>query len=269
MPPFDVYDAFDRDAKLPDQLSSAKWAKAGAPVSTGESAGKALTVALVKLEQLYKKVNTADLRPPKGKVFASLEELEQAEKNAKSAYRSTVVPLISQAIEVKKQAQALAKVCQANAKLKVVTGQLVEMGKQAEQVADDLKDLGMIFKPFDDARKLLVKATDHLRKTLSPHLSALGKGLDACLKAPTREGWDKLCMQPCKAIHNTIKNTPQLKEEFWSVWKVHDGDSFSHALQVAEKSGAKDPRNKQKIAEIITRMCRDLKKEVARLEDVI
>jgi hypothetical protein len=81
MPPFDVYDAFDRDGKLPDALSAAKWLKNGAPVSTVD-AGKTLTQALVKLELLYKKVNTGDLRPAKGKTFESLDDLESAEKQA-------------------------------------------------------------------------------------------------------------------------------------------------------------------------------------------
>jgi hypothetical protein len=266
MPPFDVYDAFDRDGKLPDELSSAKWLKNGAPVSTVD-AGKTLTQALVKLEALYKKVNTGDLRPAKGKVFESLDDLESAEKQAKSAYRSTVVPLVSQVIEVRKQALAVSKLCQANARVpKAIAVLAVEMAKAADQVADDLKDLSTIFKPFDEARKGLVKGAGQLRKTLGPHLQALGKGLDQCLKTPSREVWDRLCRLPCKAVHNTVKNTPQLKDEFWAVWKVHDGDSFSHALQVAEKSASKDPKAKQKLEEIITRMCKDLKKEAAQLD---
>lgn len=268
-PPFSVFDAFDKDAKLPDDLTSAKWLKMGAPVSATDQ-GKALNNALLKLEALYKKVDVRELRPQnKGKPFESLSELEAAEKAAKSAYRSDVVPLVSQAIEVRKQAQALAKICQSNPKVpRQVTSWLVQMGKHADEVADDLKDLGAIFRPFDEGRKLLVKATDHVRKLIGPHLQNLKKGLDFCLRNPTREAWDKTCKGPCNAVHNAIKNTPQLKDEFWSVWKVHDGDSFSHALQMAEKS-ARDEKAKQKIRDVIEKMCKDLKKEALRVEGFI
>src|SRR5690606_20313808 len=151
---------------------------------------------------------------------------------AKSAYRSDVVPLVSQALEVRKQAQALAKLCQSNSKVpRQVTAWLVQMAKHADEVTDDLKDLNAIFKPFDEGRKSLVKASDHVRKLIVPHLQNLKKGLDVCQRTPTREAWDKACKGPCNAVHNAIKNTPHLKDEFWSVWKVHDGDSFSHALQ--------------------------------------
>lgn len=269
MPPFDVFDAFDKDTRLPDSLSAAKWLKLGAPMSTTD-AGKSLAQALVKMEVLYKKVDFKDLRPPRNKTFESLDELELCEKQAKNTYRSQVVPLVSQALEVKKQALAMVKLAQANAKApRSVVALVVDMSKESAQVADDLKDLNMIFKPFDEARKGLVKAAGHLRKTIGPHLQALSKGLDLCLRTPTREAWDKACKLPCKAVHNTIKNTPQLKDEFWATWKVHDGDSFSHALQVAEKSALKDPRAKQKIEEVITRMCRDLKKELALLDKFV
>jgi len=269
MPPFDIFDAFDRDTRLPENLSAARWVKQGAPMSTSD-AGKSLAQALLKLETLYKKVDFKGLRPGKGQVFESLDDLDKAEKAAKATYRSQVVPLVSQSIEVRKQAQAMVKLCQAQAKLpRSVASLAADIANEASQVADDLKDLNAIFKPFDDARKGLVKASDHLRKTIAPHLQALAKGLDQCLRTPSRDMWDKWCRQPCKGVHNTVKNTPQLKDAFWDTWKVHDGDSFSHALQVAEKSALKDPRVRQKTEEVIVRMCRDLKKEVAAIDKFV
>lgn len=266
--PFDAFDSLERGAKLPEVLQAARWAKNGAPF-TSTDAGKSLSTWLLKLDVAFKKIDADALRPPKGKTFASLDELETAEKNAKSAYRSTVVPVVTLAIEVKKQATVAVKLCQADAKLKAVAKVVAEIVKVADEMADELKDHNAIFKPFDEARKGLVKATDHLKKLIKPHLLALAKGLDQGLRTPTREVWDKQCKAPCNAIHNAIKNTPQLKDEFWATWKVHDGDSFSHALQVAEKSADKDPRVKAKIAEVITRMCRDLKKEIGRLDSFV
>jgi hypothetical protein len=263
--PFDSFDSLDHGAKLPEVLQPARWAKNGAPFASTDT-GKSLSALLIKLEAAFKKIDAEALRPPKGNAFASLDELESAEKNAKSAYRSTVVPVVAVAVEIKKQSTIAVKLCLADPKLKAVAKLLAEMAKVADEMADELKDLNAIFRPFDEARKGLVKASDHLKKLIKPHLLALAKGLDQGLRTPTREVWDKQCKTPCYAIHNAIKNTPQLKDEFWATWKVHDGDSFSHALQVAEKSVAKDPRVKAKIEEVITRMCRDLKKEIARLD---
>ncbi len=266
--PFDSFDSLDKGAKLPEALQAVRWVKAAAPFS-GTDAGKALGTLMLKLDAAFKKINPDVLRPPKGKVFGSLEELEAAEKNAKSAYRSTVVPVITLALEIKKQALVAVKLCSADAKLKAAAKPVAEVAKVADEMADELKDHNAIFEPFDEARKGLVKASDHLKKLLKPHLQALLKGLDQGLRTPTREGWDKQCKAPCYAIHNAVKNTPQLKDEFWATWKVHDGDSFSHALQVAEKSAIKDPKVKAKLEEVILRMCRDLKKEVQKLDSFV
>ena len=263
-----AFNPFERSGAWPDALSTAQWLKQGAPVSVRDD-GKALAVALAKLETLYKKVDVVDLQPRRNEVFATLDELESAEKDAKAAYRGTVVPLIAQSLEVRKQALTLAKLCQADPKVpKPVVVLAAQMAKAADEVSEVFKDLGAIFKPFDEARKTLVKADDQLRKTLQPHLQALNKGLDQCQKSPSRDLWDKLCKVPCKAVHNTVKNTPRLKDDFWGVWKVHDGDSFSHALQMAEKS-AKDDKAKQKLEDVIVRMCKELRGEAARLDKVL
>jgi len=266
MAAFDVFNALARNAPLPAELQAAPWVKNGAPLST-VGAGKDLTQELLKLDVLYKRIDMAALQLASNNPPSSLDELDTLEKNAKAAYRSQVVPLAAQALEVKKQAVAVIKLCQTHAALpKTIAVLAVAIGKQAEQLAGDLKDLGPLFKPFDDARKALAKASDLLGKTLKPHLLALKKGLDICLKTPTRDAWDKHCKLPCKAIHNTIKNTAELKSELWDTWKVHDGDAFSHALQVAEKSALKDPKAQQKMEDVITRMCKDLKKEALRVE---
>lgn len=266
---FDVLNALERRTPLPTGLSAAQWLKGGAPISTTET-GKALALVLAKLETLYKRVDIDQLRPPKGKTFQALADLEGAEKQAKAAYRDQVVPLVSHGLEVKKQALATLKLCQGHAAVpKPVLLLLAEMVQLLDCLMEGLKDLGALFKPFDDARQALASDASHLRKTLLPHLTALNKGLDACLKTPSREVWDKLCKPPCKAIHHAIQNSPSLKVELWGTWKVHDGDSFSHALQVAEKSALKDPKAQQKLQEVITRMCKDLKKEMQRVEGLL
>ena len=263
-----AFNPFERAAAWPEALGAAHWLKQGAPVSTRDD-GKALAVALAKLETLYRKVDVAQLRPPRGKVFGALDELEDAEKQAKAAYRGTVVPLVAQALEVKKQAVTLAKLCQADPAVpKPVVVLAAQVARQADEVAEVFKDLALIFKPFDDERKTLVKADDQLRKTLQPHLAALSKGLDQCQKSPSRELWDKLCKAPCKAVHNTIKNSARLRDDFWGSWKVHDGDSFSHALQMAEKS-AKDDKARQKLDEVIVRMCKELRGELLKLDKAL
>lgn len=260
-----AFNPFERRGQWPDALSAAQWIRHGAPVS-GRDDGKALAVAMAKLESLYKKVDVDELQPRRNQVFASLDDLEAAEKAAKAAYRSTVVPLVAQTLEVKKQALTLAKLCQADAKVpKPVVVLVAQAAKAADEVSEVFKDLGEIFKPFDEARKSLVKADDQLRKTLQPHMQSLEKGLAQCQKSPSRELWDKLCKAPCKAIHNTVKNTPRLKDDFWGVWKVHDGESFSHALQMAEKS-AKDDKARAKIEDVILRMCKELRGELLRLD---
>lgn len=263
-----AFNPFERGGNWPDALSAAQWLKQGQPVSTRDD-GKALAMVLAKLEGLYKKVDVADLQPRRNQAFASLGELEDAEKGAKAAYRSTVVPLIAQALEAKKQALTLAKLCQADPKVpRPVVLLAAQVAKAADEVSDGFKDLVAIFKPFDEARKTLVKADDQLRKTLLPHLVALNRGLDQCQKNPSRELWDKSCLVPCKAVHNTVKNTPRLKDDFWGVWKVHDGDSFSHALQMAEKS-AKDDKAKQKLEDVIVRMCKELRGELGKLDKAV
>lgn len=263
-----AFDPFERSGHWPDALSAAQWLKQGAPVSTRDD-GKALAMVLAKLEGLYKKVDVADLQPRRNQVFSTLDELEDAEKGAKAAYRSTVVPLIAQALEARKQALTLAKLCQADPKVpKPVVVLAAQMAKAADEVSDAFKDLGAIFKPFDEARKTLVKADGQLRKTLLPHMQSLHKGLDQCQKNPSRELWDKLCKAPCNAVHNTVKNTPRLKDDFWGVWKVHDGDSFSHALQMAEKS-AKDDKARQKLEDVIVRMCKELRGELGKLDKAV
>lgn len=263
-----AFNPFERSAPWPDALSAAQWLKQGQPVSTGDD-GKALAMVLAKLEGLYKKVDVAELQPRRNQAFASLDELEEAEKGAKAAYRSTVVPLITQALEARKQALTLAKLCQADPKVpRPVVVQAAQMAKAADEVAEAFKDLAAIFRPFDEARKTLVKADGQLRKTLQPHLLALNKGLDQCQKSPSRELWDKLCKGPCNAVHNTVKNTPRLKDDFWGVWKVHDGDSFSHALQMAEKS-AKDDKARQKLDDVIVRMCKELRGELGKLDKAV
>lgn len=263
-----AFNPFERGGGWPDALSAAQWLKQGQPVSLGND-GKALAAAMVKLEGLYKKVDVDELRPRRGQGFGTLDELESAEKAAKSAYRGTVVPLIAQAMDVRKQALALAKLCQADPKVpKPVVLLAAQVAKAADEVAEAFKDLGAIFKPFDEARTSLVKADGQLRKTLMPHMQALNKGLDQCQKNPTRELWDKLCKAPCKAVHNTVKNTPRLKDDFWAVWKVHDGDSFSHALQMAEKS-AKDDKARQKLEDVIERMCKELRGELIKLDKAL
>lgn len=263
-----AFNPFERRGNWPDALSAAQWIKQGAPVSASND-GKALAVAMAKLESLYKKVEVDDLQPRRNQVFATLDDLESAEKAAKAAYRNTVVPLVAQALEVRKQALTLAKLCQADAKVpKPVVVLVAQAAKAADEVSDVFKDLGEIFKPFDEARKSLVKADGQLRKTLQPHLQGLNKGLDQCQKNPTRELWDKLCKGPCNAVHNTVKNTPRLKDDFWGVWKVHDGDSFSHALQMAEKS-AKDDKARQKIEDVIVRMCKELRGELVKLDKAV
>ncbi|RRS06166.1 hypothetical protein EIP75_00770 [Aquabacterium soli] len=263
-----AFNPFERSGHWPDALSAAQWLKQGAPVSTRDD-GKALAMVLAKLEGLYKKVDVADLQPRRNQVFSTLDELEDAEKGAKAAYRSTVVPLIAQALEARKQALTLAKLCQADPKVpKPVVVLAAQMAKAADEVAEAFKDLGTIFRPFDEARKTLVKADGQLRKTLQPHLTALNKGLDQCQKSPSRELWDKLCKGPCNAVHNTVKNAPRLKDAFWGVWKVHDGDSFSHALQMAEKS-AKDDKARQKLEDVIVRMCKELRGELGKLDKAV
>ena len=257
--------ALDRNTKLAPQLLTINWLKQGAPFSR-TAAGKSLAESLLALEAAFNKIDADALQPSRKAGFASLAELEAAEKSAKQVYRSRVVPLVTCATEVRQQALIAAKLCLADPQYAATARPVAEIAKAATELADDFKDLNALFKPFDDARSVLVKAADHVKKLLSPHLQALAKGLAAGQKTPTRALWDKQCKGPCAAIHNAIRNTPQLKDEFWDVWKVHDGESFSHALQVAEKSAGTDTKAQQKLAEVIVRMCKDLTKELVRLE---
>ena len=260
---------FERNTPLPDLLKAGAWGKVqGAVPALAKE--RDLGSALAKLESLHRKINVEELRPRAGKPFSDLAELEDAEKGAKAAYRADVIPFISQAQEVKKEALGLAKQCQASTQVpKPVVLHIAQVAKAAEEWAEAFKDVATLFRPFDVMRKELVQAGDHQRKMVAPALQALRKGLDACLRSPNRETWDKLCRAPSRAVHNAVKTSPQLKEAFWNVWKVHDGDAFSHALQMAEKSAAKDPKAQAKLEDVIVKMCKDLKKEAERLEDAL
>lgn len=261
--------SFERNTPLPDLLKASTWGKLqGAVPALAKE--RELASALTKLEALHKKIDVAELRPKAGKSFADLAELEEAEKKAKATYRANVIPFISQAQEVKKEALSLAKQCQASTQIpKPVTLHVAQIAKAAEDWAETFKDVATLFRPFDVMRKDLVQAGDHQRKMIAPALQALSKGLDACLKNPSRETWDKTCRAHSRAVHNAVKASPQLKETFWDVWKVHDGDAFSHALQMAEKSAGSDPKAQAKLKDVIVKMCRDLEKEAERLEKAL
>ena len=261
-------DIFDRYAKFPSRLQTKVWMKDGAPFSATE-AGKTLGSKLEALETAFARLDLKELRPAKGVAFESLVELEKAEKSAKQVYRDRAVPLIVRAADVRQQGLIAAKLCLSEPSLKPTARIAAEVAVVAGQLESDFKDLNTIFKPFDEARSALVKATDHLTKVIVPHLQALSKGLDACVKTPTRETWEKQCRAPCAAIVNAVRNTPQLKDACWSAWKAHDGDGFLRALTVAEKSAGRDPKQLQKLTDVILRMVKDLRIELKRLSDLI
>lgn len=262
-----AFDPFNGNTAWPDGLVPASWVKRAPALATLED-GRALALALQRLEALYKKVDLPGLRPRKGQSFDSLDALDGAEKQAKAAYRNTVVPLVAQCVEVRKQAVSVAKQAQSAGVDKAMLLATADVARLVDQVAEAFKALDDIFRPFDDARKQLVKSDMQLRKAVMPAVQALDKALDACLKKPSREAWDKGCKDPCKSLHNLIRNTPELKEPLWATWKVHDGDAFSHALQMAEKS-AKDDKARQKIEDVIVRMCKDLKGELRKVEQAL
>lgn len=260
------FDPFGKRGEWPDSLVAVDWVRGATPLAA-TAEGKALALALGKLEAIHKKLNVAELRPKAGRAFDTLDELDDAERQAKAVYRSGVLPLIAQCAEVRRLATQLTKQAQSDPGIpRPMVMRTAEVVRDTELVSSAFKDLGEIFGPFDVARKRLVKAGDHLRKTLQGPMRQLEKGLGVCLKQPSRDNWDKHCLDACKAIHTVIRSTPALKDALWDTWKVHDGDSFSHALQVAEKSAGDDDKARSKNEQVIVRLCKDLQKALDALD---
>jgi len=213
----------------PPELEATQWEKNKgviAKITTETGIGKALT----DLKDTYKALNQEKLGAGGyGKMF-SVQQIDDAFKQAKDLYTAKVVPLRNKALAVSKLATDTGAKFKANKLIpKSSTEYVLKVANAASTMATAFKSLDSEFASFEAAKKRLVELHDMQRNMIVKSLSELEAGVKVCLSKPSAESWVKNVRQKNRSVGNALGNVEEYKKQFWGVWQPLDG------LQVNEK----------------------------------
>ena len=248
----------------PPELLPAYWDKNKGTIAkmAGETG---IGAALAKLKAQHAKIDWQQLTANGYGKLHSAAEVDETEKKARAYYASSVAPYATMARGVRDLALGVAKKFAANKLIpKSSVATVAAIAKSADVVSVACKSMDEEWKTFDAYRKKLAAQIEAQQKLIRPNIAKLKKGLQECIKTPTKSSWWDNVRDNCRSINNGVQLNPEWKKEFGATWIKHDGDKYWNTLKDEAKL---DEKAKKKQAEEIVKMCKEIQGVLTPLEN--
>ena len=248
----------------PAELLPASWDKNKGTIAkmAGETG---IGAALVKLKAKHAAIDWTLLTAGGYGKLHNVAEVDDAEKKAKSYYAAKIAPYSVEARAVRDLAKAVAVKFAANKLIpKASTVTVANIAKQADIVSVACKSMDEEEKTFAASRDKLAKQIEGQMKLIRPNIEKLKKGIDACIKSPSKQSWFDNVRDNCRSINNGVQVNPEWKKLFGATWIKYDGDKFYTTLVDEAKL---DEKKKKAQGESIVKMCKEIKGPLKTLDD--
>lgn len=247
----------------PAELLAANWDRNKGTIAkmAGETG---IGAALKKLKDLHTGIDWTKLTAGGYGKLHNEAEVDEAEKKAKAYYAAKVMTYAAAARGVRALAGDVAKKFAANKLIpKQSTAYVTSIAQAADIVAVACRSLDEEFKTFEAYRDKLRQQIEGQKKLIRPNIDKLKTGLAACIKDPTKAGWNTHVKQQCRSINNGVQVNPEWKQRFGAVWVKYDGETFFGKLKDEAKL---EDKAKKKQAEEVVAMCKEIQAALRDLE---
>lgn len=248
----------------PAELLPASWDRNKGTIAkiAGETG---IGAALVKLKAKHAAIKWEKLTAMGYGKLRDVAEVDEAEKKAKSYHATDIAQYIVEAKAVRDLAMAVATKFAANKLIpKASTVTAANIAKQADIVAVACKSMKEEAETFAASRDKLAKQIEGQMKLIRPNIEKLKKGLDACIKSPSKQSWSDNVLQNCRSINNGVQVNPEWKKLFGATWIKYDGATFYDTLTDEAKL---DEKKKKAQSESIVKMCKEIKGPLKNLDE--